>query len=273
MLICSAMRLRPAAISALVALCTAAQTPASARPNIVFAIADDWGWPHAGAYGDEGVKTPTFDRLAMEGVLVENAYISSPSCTPSRGAIITGQQFWRLGPAGNLWSVWPSTFPEYPRMFAGEGYFVGSYRKGWGPGTAILKVAELVGGIGLGTGFRSANRSVAGRASPALWGWGSALAGDPGSWCRRAALRPAGRPAAWACIAASRSWCRRAALRPAGAGAAGWELVGGRAVMQGWARGTGPAAVPRAASPATRSSAGNRRTWSGSARPGRNRAA
>ena len=43
---------------------------------------------------------------------------------------------------------------------------------------AILKVAELVGGIGLGTGFRSANRSVAGRASPALWGWGSALAGD-----------------------------------------------------------------------------------------------
>ena len=162
---------------------------------------------------------------------------------------------------------------------------------------AILKVAELVGGIGLGTGFRSANRSVAGRASPALWGWGSALAGDPGSWCRRAALRPAGRPAAWACIAASRSWCRRAALRPAGrpaawaciaasrswcrraalrpagAGAAGWELVGGRAVMQGWARGTGPAAVPRAASPATRSSAGNRRTWSGSARPGRNRAA
>ena len=138
---------------------------------------------------------------------------------------------------------------------------------------AILKVAELVGGIGLGTGFRSANRSVAGRASPALWGWGSALAGDPGSWCRRAALRPAGRPAAWACIAASRSWCRRAALRPAGAGAAGWELVGGRAVMQGWARGTGPAAVPRAASPATRSSAGNRRTWSGSARRGRNRAA
>ncbi len=109
-------------------------TAASDRPNVVFAIADDWGWPHAGAYGDQGVKTPTFDRLAREGVLVENAYISSPSCTPSRGAIITGQQFWRLGPAGNLWSVWPSTFPEYPKLMATEGYFVGSYRKGWGPG-------------------------------------------------------------------------------------------------------------------------------------------
>lgn len=105
-----------------------------ARPNIVLAIADDWGWPHASAYGDKGVQTPAFDRLAREGVLLEHAYISSPSCTPSRGAIITGQQFWRLGPAGNLWSVWPSTYPEYPRMLAEAGYFVGSYRKGWGPG-------------------------------------------------------------------------------------------------------------------------------------------
>ncbi len=108
---------------------------AADRPNIVFAIADDWGWPHASAYGDGGVKTPTFDRLASEGVLLENAYISSPSCTPSRGAIITGQQFWRLGTAGNLWSVWPSKFAEYPKMLAGDGYFVGSYRKGWGPGS------------------------------------------------------------------------------------------------------------------------------------------
>ena len=40
------------------------QTPlscAAERPNILFAIADDWGWPHAGAYGDPVVKTPTFD--------------------------------------------------------------------------------------------------------------------------------------------------------------------------------------------------------------------
>ena len=134
MLICSTMKPRLQAILAFAVLCGGAPTLASAQPNIVLAIADDWGWPHAGAYGDMGVKTPTFDRLAREGVLLENAYISSPSCTPSRGAIITGQQFWRLGPAGNLWSVWPSTFPEYPRMLAGEGYFVGSYRKGWGPG-------------------------------------------------------------------------------------------------------------------------------------------
>ena len=39
------------------------------RPNILFAFADDWGWPHAGAYGDPVVKTPAFDRIAREGVL------------------------------------------------------------------------------------------------------------------------------------------------------------------------------------------------------------
>ena len=118
----------------LVALLSALAAHAADRPNIVFAIADDWGRPHASAYGDKGIKTPAFDRLAREGVLFENAYISSPSCTPSRGAIITGQQFWRLGAAGNLWSVWPSKFAEYPKLLAADGYFVGSYRKGWGPG-------------------------------------------------------------------------------------------------------------------------------------------
>ena len=128
------MMCQPSKLAVAAFLLSALPLHAADRPNIVFAIADDWGRPHAGAYGDEGVKTPAFDRLAREGVLFENAYISSPSCTPSRGAIITGQQFWRLGAAGNLWSVWPSKFAEYPKLLAGDGYFVGSYRKGWGPG-------------------------------------------------------------------------------------------------------------------------------------------
>ena len=125
---------RSTKLTALAALLCALPVVAADQPNIVFAIADDWGWPHASAYGDKGIQTPTFDRLANEGVLFENAYISSPSCTPSRGAILTGQQFFRLEAGGNLWSIWPSKFAEYPKMLAGEGYFVGSYRKGWGPG-------------------------------------------------------------------------------------------------------------------------------------------
>ncbi len=104
------------------------------RPNILFAIADDWGWPHAGAYGDPVVKTPAFDRLAEEGVLFEKAFISSPSCTPSRNAILTGQFHWRLGPGGNLWSTLDPNTPVYPLLLEQSGYHVGSWRKSWGPG-------------------------------------------------------------------------------------------------------------------------------------------
>ncbi len=104
------------------------------RPNILFAIADDWGWPHAGAYGDPVVKTPTFDRLASEGVLFHHAYISSPSCTPSRAAILTGQWHWRLEESANLWSTLKTKFAVYPELLAKAGYYVGYTRKGWGPG-------------------------------------------------------------------------------------------------------------------------------------------
>ena len=106
----------------------------AARPNILFAIADDWGWPHAGAYGDPVVKTPVFDRLAREGVLFHHAYVSSPSCTPSRGAILTGQWHWRLEGAGNLWSVFPDKFATYPELLGKAGYVTGTSGKAWGPG-------------------------------------------------------------------------------------------------------------------------------------------
>ena len=61
------------------------------RPNILFCLADDWSWPHASIAGDKVVKTPTFDQVAREGVLFENAFVTAPSCTPSRGSIVTGQ--------------------------------------------------------------------------------------------------------------------------------------------------------------------------------------
>lgn len=107
------------------------------RPNILFCIADDWGWPHAGAYGDSAVKTPAFDRLAREGVLFERAFVSSPSCTPSRNAILTGQDFWRLKEGANLWSTLDVNIPVYPLLLEKAGYFTGSWRKSWGPGNLV----------------------------------------------------------------------------------------------------------------------------------------
>ncbi|UCF38498.1 MAG: sulfatase [Acidobacteriota bacterium] len=114
--------------------CRKEETPIVNRPNILLAIADDWGWPHAGTYGDRVVETPTFDRVASEGLLYTNAYVSSPSCTPSRAALLTGQWHWRLREGANLWSTLSRDIPVYPDLLESAGYHVGFSGKGWGPG-------------------------------------------------------------------------------------------------------------------------------------------
>ncbi len=58
------------------------------RPNILFALADDWMWPKASIGGDKVIQTPTFDRWARAGVMFTNAFVSAPSCSPSRAAML-----------------------------------------------------------------------------------------------------------------------------------------------------------------------------------------
>jgi uncharacterized sulfatase len=115
-------------------LSESAAKAADARPNILLCIADDASWHHFGANGDRVVRTPNFDRVAREGVNFRHAFCSSPSCTPSRGALLTGQHFWRLEDGGNLWSRWPNKFSVYPDLLRNAGYQVGLQGKGWGPG-------------------------------------------------------------------------------------------------------------------------------------------
>ena len=115
-------------------LARAAAAGGAARPNILFAIADDWSWPHASIAGDPVVKTPTFDRIAREGVLFMQAHVASPSCTPSRGSVLTGQMFYRLEEGANLFGTLPKKFRVYPDVLEQAGYHVGYTRKGWSPG-------------------------------------------------------------------------------------------------------------------------------------------
>ncbi len=129
------------AIAALVLMSIGPSTPsgfsgtaADNRPNILFCLADDWGYPHAGVYGDPVVRTPTFDRVAHEGVLFTRAFSAAPSCTPSRAAILTGQAPHRLAEGGNLHGFLPARYEVYPDLLESSGYFVGFTRKGWGPG-------------------------------------------------------------------------------------------------------------------------------------------
>ena len=106
----------------------------SERPNILFLIADDWSYPHAGVYGDKTVRTPTFDWLAENGAVFENAYCAAPSCSPSRASILLGRYPHQIESAGNLWSVIPDKFPNWVSLLSEAGYHTGKTRKGWSPG-------------------------------------------------------------------------------------------------------------------------------------------
>lgn len=105
------------------------------RPNILFAIADDWG-PHASAYGTPWIKTPAFDRVAREGLLFNNAYTPNAKCAPSRACILTGRNSWQLKEAANHICYFPAEFKGWAEALKEHGWNVGYTMKGWGPGVA-----------------------------------------------------------------------------------------------------------------------------------------
>jgi arylsulfatase A-like enzyme len=115
------------------------------RPNIVFCMADDWSWPHAGILGDPVVKTPHFDRIAHEGVLFEYAFVSTPSCTPSRLSILTGQHHWRLKEGDSLGGSLREEFDVYTEMLQKTGYRVGRFGKGVWPSKHTFRKRDSFG--------------------------------------------------------------------------------------------------------------------------------
>mgnify|MGYP001351138666 CR=1 FL=1 len=104
------------------------------RPNILLIVADDMSFPHAGAYGDKIPATPAFDRIAREGVLFHNSFCASPSCTPSRTAILSGKNIWQTSEAGVLYGALPPNLRLFPHLLEDAGYCTGYTGKGWGPG-------------------------------------------------------------------------------------------------------------------------------------------
>jgi N-sulfoglucosamine sulfohydrolase len=119
------------------------QAEAVARPNVLFVFADDWG-RYASAYAavdgktslNDVVKTPHMDRLAKEGVIFRNAFVTAPSCTPSRSSLLSGQYFYRTGRGAILQGAsWDTSIPSFPLLMKDSGYHIGKTSKVWSPGT------------------------------------------------------------------------------------------------------------------------------------------
>ena len=109
--------------------------------NVLIFITDDQSAVHTNPHFADGkwqayssLNTPGFARLAKEGVVFNQAYASSPSCTPSRGSLLTGRYHWSLGHASVLHGGFPQHIPTLFDVLNTKGYATGFTGKGWGPG-------------------------------------------------------------------------------------------------------------------------------------------
>ena len=90
----------------IVSLCLASSLPAAeasnptAKPNIIFILADDLGIGSVSCYGADHFKTPNIDKLAASGIRFEHCY-SAPLCGPSRALLMTGRYAFRTGMTSN----------------------------------------------------------------------------------------------------------------------------------------------------------------------------
>nr|MBA4140541.1 sulfatase-like hydrolase/transferase [Segetibacter sp.] len=63
----------------------------SNRPNILFIISDDHAYQEIGVYGSKIAKTPNIDRIAKEGAIFRNSFVTNSICGPSRATLLTGK--------------------------------------------------------------------------------------------------------------------------------------------------------------------------------------
>lgn len=102
--------------------------PPAQMPNIVLLMSDDQSIPDLGAYGNPTIHTPRLDAFAEASMRFNRAYVTSSSCSPSRGSLLTGRSPHATG--SSRLHIW--TLPEITHVLGllkARGYHLGAYRK------------------------------------------------------------------------------------------------------------------------------------------------
>ena len=108
--------------------------PIQRRPNIIFMMSDDQRWDAMGCMGNEVIKPPNMDRLASDGILFENAFLTTSICMASRASIMLGQFESRhqcnFERPSNKTISYAEFEKSYPRLLQKAGYrtgFIGKF--------------------------------------------------------------------------------------------------------------------------------------------------
>ncbi len=105
--------------------------PAPARPNILIIVTDDQGYGDLSALDHHApdIHTPQMDRIAKQGVLCSQAYVSAPVCSPSRAGWITGRYQQRWDPGASWKPGVPKRYKTLPEHLRQAGYVTGKIGK------------------------------------------------------------------------------------------------------------------------------------------------
>ena len=99
------------------------------KPNIVFILTDDHRWDALSCMGHPFIQTPHLDRIAREGVLFENSFVTTSLCSPSRASFITGQYAHTHGVVTNH-TPWDNNNVTFLELLKASGYdtaFIGKW--------------------------------------------------------------------------------------------------------------------------------------------------
>ncbi|GFD94453.1 hypothetical protein KUL156_13280 [Alteromonas sp. KUL156] len=100
------------------------------KPNLIVIFTDDQGYADVGAHNIvNDINTPNIDKLAANGVLFSNGYITAPQCTPSRAGMVTGLYQQRFGVDDNRYTPMPENVVTMGDRFSNLGYTTGMVGK------------------------------------------------------------------------------------------------------------------------------------------------
>ena len=111
----------------LVARAASPQAPPPTRSNLLIVTIDTLRADRVGAYGYAGARTPVMDRLAKEGVLVEDAVAQVPQTRPSHASIFTGRYPYEHGIRDNAAHPLKAGTPTLATILKAAGYDTGAF--------------------------------------------------------------------------------------------------------------------------------------------------
>ena len=101
---------------------------AAELPNIILLMGDDHGWDETGYNGHPHLKTPVLDEMAANGLRLDRFYSAHPSCSPTRGSVMTGRHPNRYGTFAPNYSMRPEEI-TIAQLLKNSGYVCGHFGK------------------------------------------------------------------------------------------------------------------------------------------------